>query len=50
MFLIVIFTIGSFVSRERLIVFSRGAEPDIPSMEGRDQRHESGGVSTGIDR
>jgi len=34
-------------SRERVIVFSYAAEPDIPSMRGKDQRAENGGVSTG---
>jgi hypothetical protein len=32
---------------ERAIDYSRAAEPDIQSMRGRDQRAESGGVSTG---
>src|SRR5258708_38852464 len=34
-------------SRERVIVFSCAAEPDIPSMRGKDLRAENGGVSTG---
>jgi len=34
-------------ARERVIVFSCAAEPGIPSMRGKDQRAENGGVSTG---
>jgi IS605 OrfB family transposase len=33
--------------RERVTAFNRAAEPDIPSMQGRGQRGERGGVSTG---
>jgi len=36
--------------RERVIAYSRAAEPDIQSMRGKDQRAESGGVSTGSHR
>ena len=35
--------------RKRVIVFSCAAEPDIPSMRGKDQRAENGGVSTGLE-
>ncbi len=35
-------------SRERVIVFSCAAEPDIQSMRGKDLSAENGGVSTGF--
>ena len=34
--------------RERVIAYSRAAEPDIPVDARQDQRPESGGVRTGI--
>jgi hypothetical protein len=34
--------------RERVIAFKRTAEPDILSMQGTDQRTESGGMNTGV--
>jgi hypothetical protein len=36
------------VSGNESSFFSYAAEPDIPSMRGKDQRAENGGVSTGI--
>lgn len=38
---------GPRPSAERVIAYSRAAEPDMQSMRGKDQGAESGGMSTG---